>query len=65
MERRNWLKELRQEKGFTVRAIAKELGISFSHYSGIENGVKNPSLPLALKISSFFKFKVEDFVIRP
>jgi putative transcriptional regulator len=65
MERRNWLKELRKEKGFTVRDIAKELGISFSHYSGIENGVKNPSLPLALKISNFFKFKVEDFVIRP
>lgn len=63
--RRDWLKELRKKKGFTVRDIAKQLDVSFSHYSGIENGKKNPSLPLALKISSFFKFKVEDFVIRP
>jgi putative transcriptional regulator len=61
MERRNWLKDLRKEKGFTVRDIAKEFGVSFSHYSGIENGVKNPSLFLALKISKFFGFQVEDF----
>jgi putative transcriptional regulator len=59
--RRNWLKDLRKEKGFTVRDIAKEFGVSFSHYSGIENGKKNPSLPLALKISKFLGFNIEDF----
>lgn len=61
---RNWLKDLRKQKGITVRDIAKQLDVSFSHYSGIENGKKNPSLQLALRISQYFKFKVEEFVIR-
>lgn len=60
--RREWLKDLRKEKGYTVRGIAPELQVSWSHYNDIENGRKNPSLKLAVKISKFFGFKVEKFI---
>lgn len=47
-DNRNWLKELRAEKGLTVRGIAPILGVSFSHYNDIENGRRNPSLKLEI-----------------
>jgi putative transcriptional regulator len=59
--RRNWLKELRKEKGYTVRTMAKEFGISWTYYSDIENGRKNPSLFLAIKVSKYFGINVERF----
>ena len=56
---RDWLKDLRKEKGLTVRKIAPLLGISFSHYNDIENGRRNPSLKLAVKMSDFLEFDVK------
>ena len=58
-DNRDWLKELRREKKMTVRVIAKELGCSFSHYNDIENGRRNPSLKLAVKMSDYLKFDVK------
>jgi putative transcriptional regulator len=62
LQRREWLKDLRKEKGKTVRELAKEIEISGTHYSDIENGRKNPSLKLAVKMSSYFGFGVEKFI---
>lgn len=56
---RDWLKELRKEKGLTVRGIAPLIGISFSHYNDIENGRRNPSLPIAIKMSDFLGFDIK------
>lgn len=61
-ETRNWLKDLRKEKGLTVRGIAPLLDVSWTHYSDIENGRKNPSLQLAVRMSKFLKFKVEKLI---
>ena len=58
-ETRDWLKELRKEKGLTVRKIAPMVGISFSHYNDIENGRRNPSLPVAIRMSDFLKFDIK------
>lgn len=56
---RVWLKELRVNKGLTVRGIAPMLGISFSHYNDIENGRRNPSLKVAVKMADYLGFDVK------
>ena len=62
VERREWLKELRKEKGLTVRKIAKELNISFTFYSDIENNRRSPSLEKAVQIARYFDFPAEKFI---
>jgi putative transcriptional regulator len=59
IERRDWLKGLRKNKGLTVRQIAPLLDVSWTHYSDIENGRKNPSLQLAIRMSKFLEFEVD------
>lgn len=46
------LKVFRIRKGLTQKQMAEKLGISESHYSGIEQGVQNPSYTV---IESFTK----------
>lgn len=46
-----YLKELREKRKFTQMQIAEKVGISQQAYSQIENGIINPSLETALKIS--------------
>ena len=60
--RRQWLKDLRAEKKLTVREAAKRIGLSWTHYSDIENGRKKPSFEMAYKISKFYGFKMEKFI---
>jgi DNA-binding XRE family transcriptional regulator len=60
--RRQWLKDMRAGKRLTVRAAAKEIGLSWTHYSDIENGRKKPSFEMAYKISQFYGFEMEKFI---
>jgi transcriptional regulator with XRE-family HTH domain len=53
-EKREYLKEARAAKGLTVRQIAPLLGVSFSHYSDIENGRRNPSIELSMTMAEFY-----------
>lgn len=46
------LKVFRIRQGLTQKQMAEKLGISESHYSGIEQGVQNPSYTV---IESFTK----------
>ena len=62
VERRQWLKELRAEKGLTVREAAAAMELSFSYYSDIENNRRSPSLAKAVKIAKFYSFDVAKFV---
>lgn len=62
VERREWLKNHRKDKGLTVRAVAEKLELSFSHYSDIENSRRNPSLEVAVKIARFYGFSAEKFI---
>jgi transcriptional regulator with XRE-family HTH domain len=49
------LRNLREQRGLTVRDLASALGIKSSSYiSKLEKGVKIPSTPLLLKISLLF-----------
>jgi DNA-binding XRE family transcriptional regulator len=60
--RRQWLKDMRAERNLTVRAAAKTIGLSWTHYSDIENGRKKPSFEMAYKISKFYGFEMEKFI---
>lgn len=56
MERRDWLKELRLEKGLTQMEVATRVQISLRFYQMIEQGVKTPSVDNARKISNLIGF---------
>lgn len=54
------IKLIRKSKGYTQAKVAKELGISLSHYKSIENGFRNVTLINAWKISKIFDKSIED-----
>ena len=45
------IKKARESLGLSQSEVAKELGITQPAYSYIENGDKNPSLPVAKKLA--------------
>jgi putative transcriptional regulator len=59
--KRDWLKEQRKQRELTGRAAAKEIGISHNYLFEIENGIRNPSGKLALKIANFYGFDMAAF----
>lgn len=58
---REWLKKLRKEAGYTQAKLAKRVGISRSTYSMYEQGRRDPSIHVAIKIASLLKFSWTDF----
>lgn len=56
----NRLHVLRAERRWTQAGLAKRLGVSRQTINSIENGKYDPSLPLAFKIASLFRLKIED-----
>lgn len=46
-----WLKELREQHGYTQESLAVEVGIAKSTYSSYEQGQRRPSIGNAKKIA--------------
>jgi putative transcriptional regulator len=57
------LRKLRLEKGYTIYDMAKLIGISYSHYSLIENKKRNLSYEMAIKIAKIFDKKPDDIFL--
>lgn len=55
------LKSIRLEKGWTQQYVADKLGITKGSYSNIENGVRDPSLKTAIKISKLLQVPIDIF----
>ena len=53
------LLELRLEKGYTQREIAKELSISQGTYNNWENGRTQPSIEQLISLASLFSVSVD------
>lgn len=53
---RYWLKEIRSNKRMTQETTAKKSGIERSYYTMIEQGNRNPSVPVAKAIASTLEF---------
>lgn len=53
---REWLMDLRHEKGMTQVAVAQNAKISRAYYTQIETGVRSPSPKVAKRIASVLAF---------
>ncbi|MTI49561.1 MAG: helix-turn-helix transcriptional regulator [Firmicutes bacterium] len=60
---RNKLIELRKARNLTQEEVAESIKISRAHYGRIENGERNPSLKLAIKIKKFFNYVDDDIFL--
>ena len=58
----NKLKELRKEKGLSQKEIANFIGVSVSAYSNYEQGIREPSYDILIKIAKFYKVST-DFLL--
>lgn len=56
---KNCLKTLRTERNLTQAQLADALDVSRQTMIAIEKGKFDPSLPLAFKISRYFKLPIE------
>ena len=48
------LKRLRKENGVSQKEVADYIGVSVIAYSNYEQGIREPSLDVLLKLSDFF-----------
>lgn len=60
---REKLKSLRLENELTQEELAKKVGITRSHYTKIEVGRGNPSLPVAIKIKEVLNYINDDLFV--
>lgn len=54
------IEQIRKNKKLTHEQIAHAVGISRSFYTQIENGYRNPSLEVAIKLAQELDCKVEE-----
>ncbi len=45
------LRRIRKEKGFSQEALAFECGIHRTYISGVERGIRNPTITIVAKIA--------------
>jgi len=57
---KNRLKVFRAENDWSQAEVADRLGVSRQTINAIETGKYDPSLPLAFKLASLFKVRIED-----
>ena len=57
---RNKLLEARVKLNLTHQEVAEKAKISRSFYTLIENGLKNPSLDVAIRVSKVLNLSVEE-----
>jgi len=60
---KNFVEQLRKEKGLNQEEFAKALRVSRQTVSSIETGKYNPSLELAFEIAAFFGRRIEEIFI--
>lgn len=58
--KKNKLKQIREKKGLSQEVLAEKIKVTRQTIISIEKGKYVPSLELSLKLSKFFKCKVED-----
>lgn len=58
----NRLKELREEKNLSQRALAKELGISQAAIARWEANLQTPSIDTAISLAMYFKVTIDYLV---
>lgn len=61
---RLYLSKIRMEKGYSQRRVAREAGISFQHYSKIENGDRGSKVSFLIigRIAKALDISLEKFL---
>jgi transcriptional regulator with XRE-family HTH domain len=59
------LKSLREKKGWSVRALAKRAGMSYTYVSNVENGKVDPSLSALKRLAEALGVTVSKLVQEP
>ena len=54
--KQEWLKKIRLNKGLTQEVVAKRAGMQRPHYTMIETGQRNASVPVAKSIAKVLGF---------
>lgn len=57
----DWLKKIRTDQCWSTYKVAREIGISQSLYSSIENGTRSVSVDNAKKIADYYGFSWTKF----
>ncbi len=57
------LKDLRNKKGLSLRALDREINISFNTLSAYERNVVQPTLENCYKMSRFFEIPIEYLIL--
>jgi len=57
------IKEAAKERGFTLSAIAKTLGIARSNMSSIAKGTRGVSLKALIKISNILNCNIDELIV--
>ena len=57
---KNYLRELRAERGWSQAELADRLEVSRQSVNAIETGKYDPSLPLAFRLARLFAMRIED-----
>lgn len=53
------LRQLRKEKGKTLKEVASELGVSLSAYSNYEQGTREPSYDVLKKLCEYYNVSAD------
>ena len=59
----NYLKEMREAKGWSQGELARRLGVSRQTINAVETDKYDPSLPLALRMAKLFGVAVPELFI--
>lgn len=57
-----YIKNLREQKGWTQEETAERIGVTQVYYGYIESGARNVTLNLAMRICEVFGVKLKDFL---
>ena len=56
------LRDLRRGTGLGLKRVAPRVGVTHSHLSKVENGVKQPSVDLVIRLSAFYGSDVDELL---
>lgn len=56
------LRDLRHQKGATLKEVAAAIGITLSAYSNYEQGLREPSLQILKRICEYFEISADYFL---
>lgn len=61
---REYLKKLREERGYSMQVVADKIGISKQYYQRIEVGDRqqNMDITLAVKLSEIFEISIQSII---